>query len=206
MWDARKPPIPQAQARNDEDESRVSDRLLKSRTVLLSSEVSSSTARRVIEQLLVLEADDPAAPITMIVNSPGGEVHSGFAVYDVLRFIRPEVRIVCGGLTASIATVILMAAPKQNRLALPNARLLIHQPLFHGQVYGPASDLEITANEILKTKDRINRLLAEETGQPLEKVTHDTERDYWLSADAAVEYGLVSRVIRTRDEMDGLAG
>ena len=174
---------------------------MKTRTILLSSEVSPSTARRVIERLLVLEAEDPEAPITLVVNSPGGEVHSGFGVYDVIRFIKPPVKIVCAGLTASIATIILLAVKKEDRVALPNARLLIHQPLFSGEVFGPASDLEITANEILKTKEHINRVIAEGTGQTFEKVQHDTERDFWLSADEAVEYGLVSRVVTSRNDL-----
>ncbi|MBL6975283.1 MAG: ATP-dependent Clp protease proteolytic subunit [Deltaproteobacteria bacterium] len=178
---------------------KMTERMLKSRTVLLSSDVSPSSARRVIEQLLVLEADDPDKPITLVVNSPGGDVHSGFAIYDVIRFIRPEVRIVCSGLAASIATVVLLAADKKNRLALPNCRLLLHQPLFHGEVFGPASDLEITANEIIKTKEHINVLIARETGQSLEKVIKDTERDFWLSAEEARDYGLVSRVVESRD-------
>lgn len=184
-----------------EEEGLVS-RLLKSRTVLLSSDVSPGSARRVIEQLLVLEADDAGAPITLVLNSPGGEVHSGFAIFDVIRFLRAPVRVVCAGLTASIATVILLAVPKDRRIALPHARLLIHQPLFHGAVYGPASDLEITANEILKTKDLINRLIADETGRAFEQVTRDTERDFWLSATEALDYGLVGRVVTTRDELD----
>jgi ATP-dependent Clp protease protease subunit len=184
------------------DPGRIAERMLKSRTVLLSSDVSPVSARRVIEQLLVLEAEDPSAPITLLVNSPGGEVHSGFAVYDVIRFIRCPVRVVCAGLTASIATVILLAVPRERRFALPQARLLIHQPLFHGEVFGPASDLEITATEILKTKGRINSLIAEETGRPLAQVERDTERDHWLSAQESVEYGLVSRVLTTRSELE----
>lgn len=185
-----------------EEEDGILPRLLKSRTVLLSSEVSPGSARRVIEQLLVLEADDAGAPITLVLNSPGGEVHSGFAIFDVIRFLRAPVRVVCAGLTASIATVILLAVPKDRRIALPHARLLIHQPLFHGAVYGPASDLEITANEILKTKDLINRLIADETGRAFDQVTRDTERDFWLSATEARDYGLVGRVVTTRDELD----
>jgi ATP-dependent Clp protease protease subunit len=196
--DAKATPVAQV-ARAEEP--LIDERLLKTRTVLLSSEVSPATARRVIERLLVLEAEDPDAPITLLVNSPGGEVHSGFGVYDVIRFIKPEVRIVCAGLTASIATIILLAVKKENRVALPNARLLIHQPLFSGEVFGPASDLEITANEILKTKEHINRVIAEGTGQTFEKVQHDTERDFWLSAEEAVAYGLVSRVVTSRDEL-----
>lgn len=185
-----------------EEEGGIVARLLKSRTVLLSSEVSPETARRVIEQLLVLEAEDAGAPITLMLNSPGGEVHSGFAIFDVIRFLRAPVRVVCAGLTASIAAVILLAVPRERRIALPHARMLIHQPLFHGSVYGPASDLEITANEILKTKDLINRLIAAETGRTVEQVARDTERDFWLSADEALAYGLVGRVATTRDELD----
>jgi len=187
-----------------DEEALVAERMLRSRTILLSSEVSPATARRVIEHLLILEAEDSEKPITLLVNSPGGEVHSGFAVYDVVRFVRPPVRIVCVGLTASIATVILLAAPKEGRLALPNARLLIHQPLFQSEVFGPASDLEITAHEILKTKQRINLLISEETGQAVEKVERDTERDFWLSAEEALEYGLISRVVSDRAELDKL--
>jgi ATP-dependent Clp protease protease subunit len=190
--------------KNDDGDGfgKIMERLLKSRTVLLSSEVSPTTARRLIEALLALEAEDADKPITLLVNSPGGEVHSGFAVYDVIRFIRPRVRVVCIGLTASIATIILLAAKKEDRLALPNARLLIHQPLFQGEVFGPASDLEITANEILKTKKLINEIISAETGQPFEKVEHDTDRDYWLSADEAQKYGLVDRVVQARAELD----
>jgi ATP-dependent Clp protease protease subunit len=160
------------------------------------------TVRRVIEHLLVLEAEDPEKPVTLIVNSPGGDVHSGFAVFDTIRFVRPRVRVICAGLTASIATVLLLAARKEDRLALPNARLLLHQPMFHSEVFGPASDLEITATEILKTKKRINTLISEETGQPLDKVERDTERDFWLSAEEALAYGLVSRVIVERAEVE----
>ncbi len=187
--------------RDEREGLRLTERMLRNRTVLLSSEISPTTARRVIEQVLVLEADDPERPITFLINSPGGDVHSGFAVYDCLRFVRPRVRVVCAGLTASIATVILLGARKEDRLSLPNTRFLIHQPLFHTEIFGPASDLEITANEILRTKDRINRLLAEETGQPLERVERDTMRDFWMSAAEAVEYGLVSRIIARREEV-----
>jgi len=186
------------------ESGKVSEQLLKSRTVLLSAEVSPTTARRVIEQLLVLEAEDPEKPVTLLINSPGGEVHSGFAIFDVIRFVRPRVRTVCVGLTASIATIILLAAKKEDRLALPNARLLIHQPLFQGEVFGPASDLEITAQEILRTKRRIVELIAAETGQSVERVEQDTERDHWFSAQEAQEYGLVSRVIASRGDLETL--
>lgn len=186
--------------RDEREGLRLIERMLRNRTILLSSEVSPATARRVIEMVLVLEADDPERPITFLINSPGGDVHSGFAIYDCIRFVRPRVRVVCTGLTASIATVILLGAERDDRLSLPNTRFLIHQPLFHTEIFGPASDLEITANEILRTKDRINRLISEETGQPLERVERDTQRDFWMSAEEAVQYGLITRIIARRDE------
>lgn len=185
-----------------EEGRRVDEKLLKNRIILLSSEVSPSSARKIIENLLVLEAESQEKPITFIINSPGGDVHSGFAIFDIIRFMKSRVRILCAGLTASIATVILLSARKEDRLALPNARFLLHQPMFQSEVFGPASDLEITANEILKTKSRINTLISQETGQPLEKVEHDTERDFWLSASEALDYGLISRIIVSKEEMD----
>jgi len=185
-----------------ESSARLFDRMLKSRTILLSSDVSPASARRIVEQFLILEAEAPDKPITLMINSPGGEVHSGFSIFDVIRFIRSPVHIVSAGLTASIAAVILLAVPKERRLTLPNSRFLIHQPLFHGEVMGPASDLEITANEIIKTKAHINALIARETGRSLEQVEKDTERDFWLSAPEARDYGLVSRVITNRTELE----
>ncbi len=179
----------------------IGEKLFKSRQIQLTGQVDEKLARGVISALLALEADDAEAPITLIVNSPGGSVTAGFAIYDVMRFIAPPVRVVCAGLAASIATVVLMGAEKQDRMALPNTRLLIHQPMIPMTVYGPASDLEITANELLKTRERINKLLAEETGQPFERIEQDTQRDYWLTADEAVEYGLIARVVRTRAEL-----
>lgn len=176
-------------------------RLLKTRSVLLSGEVSDRSAREVITSLLLLEDDNPDEPITLLINSGGGSVSSGFAIYDTIRFIRPEVRALCMGLTASIATVILLASPKGQRLSLPNTKLLIHQPLIPMEVVGPASDLEITAREILETREHINGLLADECGQPLDKVTQDTERDYWMTAGEAVTYGLIDRIVTGRDEL-----
>lgn len=181
---------------------RLEERLLRNRTVLLSSEVSPQVARRIMQYLLILEAEDKEKPITFLINSPGGDVHSGFAIYDCIRFIRPRVKIVCTGLTASIATVILLAARKEDRASLPNTRFLIHQPMFQSEIFGPASDLEITANEILRTKDRINRIIAEETGQPLERVERDTQRDFWMSAEEAANYGLISRIVTRHEEIE----
>jgi len=184
------------------DDKHLLQRLLKSRTILLAGEVHDRSAREVITQRLVLEDDDPKAPITLVINSGGGSVSAGFAIYDTMRFVAPEIRVLCAGLTASIATVILLGAPKGQRFSLPNTKLLIHQPLIPMEVYGPASDLEITAREILETRAVINEMLARECGQPLEKVAHDTERDYWMTAPEAVTYGLIDRIVTARAEID----
>lgn len=186
----------------EEEPKGLAEKLLKTRQFLLTGGVDSKLARSVIGTLLGLEADDPEKPITIYMNSPGGSVNDGFAIYDTIRFIKAPVRIVCTGLAASIATIILIATPKKYRLTLPNTRLLIHQPLIPMQVFGPASDLEITANEILKTRERINVMLAEACEQPLERVTKDTQRDYWMNAEHALEYGLVSRIISNRAELE----
>ena len=190
-------PDPQPEAPRE----ALGDRLLKSRTIQITSEINDKVAARTIGELLVLEADDAEAPITVILNSPGGSVSAGFAIYDMMRFVTPRIRVLCTGLTASIATIILLGAKKEDRLALPNARLLIHQPLIPMTVYGPASDLEITANEIVKTRARLNELLSAETGQPRARIDSDTQRDYWLTSDEAVIYGLISRVVQTRADM-----
>ena len=182
--------------------SMIGEKLFKSRQIQLTGQVDDKVARAITSALLALEADDPTAPITLLVNSPGGSVTAGFAIYDVMRFIQPRVRVVCAGLAASIATVILLGADKEDRLSLPNTRLLIHQPMIPGTVYGPASDLEITATELLKTRAKINKLLSEQTGQPYAQIEHDTQRDYWLTADEAVVYGLISRVIQSRADLD----
>jgi len=175
--------------------------LLKNRKIILSEPVTSASAKRVIEQLLTLEADDASKDIWMFVNSPGGEVNSGFAIYDTMRFIKPEVKVMVTGLAASIATVILLAAKKEFRMSMPNSRLLIHQPLIGGAVQGQATDIEITAREILKTRERIAQLYTKETGQPLERVQKDIERDYWMTADEAKEYGLITKIVSSWNEI-----
>lgn len=175
--------------------------LYKSRQIPVFGPVDHELAGRVIAQLLALEYENADAPITMILNSPGGSVTDGFAVYDAMRFIKPEVRVLCLGLTASIATIILLGAPKPWRLALPSTRLLIHQVYIPGVVRGQASDLEITAKDLLATRRRLNDLLAAETGQPIERIDRDTNRDYWMTAPEAVEYGLISRVVTDRSEL-----
>lgn len=177
------------------------DKLLETRTIRLFGTVTQKLAHRLIGELFLLEADDAEKPITVLQNSPGGSVADGFAIYDAMRFVRPPVRVVCVGLTASIATITLLGAEKEDRLTLPNTRFLIHQPLIPGNVFGPASDLEITAQEILKSRDKINHLLAEATGQPLSRIEQDTQRDYWMDAPTAVGYGLVSRIVTSRSEL-----
>lgn len=169
--------------------------LYRQRALCVSEAIDSTVAKRVISQLLALEAEKPGTPITLYLNSPGGEVTSGFAIYDTIRFISSDVRIVASGLCASIATIIFIAAEKQHRYSMPNAKFLIHQPLIGGQIRGQASDLEITARDILKTRERLNQLLAKECGQPLERIEKDTNRDYWMSATEALEYGLVNKII-----------
>lgn len=179
----------------------VAQRLFRSRQVPVFGAVDDELAQKVCAQLLALEQDDPEAPITLLLNSPGGSVTDGFAIYDTMRFIRPEVRVVCVGLAASIATVILLGAPKAWRLATPNTKLLIHQVYIPGVVRGQASDLEITAKDLIQTRDHINELLAAETGQPLDRIERDTNRDYWMTASEAQEYGLIARVIADRSEL-----
>jgi len=137
----------------------------------------------------------------MNLNSPGGSVTDGFAIYDMMRFVQPEIRVVCTGLAASIATIILLGAPKEQRLAMPNTKLLIHQVYIPGVIRGQATDLEITAKDLLQTKQRINQLLASETGQSLERVEKDSNRDYWMTAEDAVEYGLISRIVTSRADL-----
>lgn len=202
-WDIAALPLGAKGNDEDDGEGFVLKKLLSSRTVLLAGGVDTRLARRVTNQLLLLEADDPNAPITLLMNSPGGSVSDGFSIFDMIRFVRPRVRIVCTGLCASIATVILAAPPdKADRLTLPNTRFMIHQPLIPMSVFGPASDLEITANEIIKTREKVNRILAEATGQPFEKVDRDTQRDYWMTALEAKEYGLVHGIVEDRAALD----
>ena len=183
----------------------LEEKMFKTRQLMLSGGVNEKLARGLITSLLALEADDPKKPITIFMNSPGGSVNDGMAIYDTIRFLEAPVRILCTGLAASIATIILIATEKHLRLTMPNTRLLIHQPLIPMQVFGPASDLEITATEILKTREKINKMIADACGQPMERVERDTQRDYWMSAEQALEYGLVSKIITTRAELEAVS-
>ncbi|MBM4044687.1 MAG: ATP-dependent Clp protease proteolytic subunit [Planctomycetes bacterium] len=180
-------------------EDEITALLLKTRTVILADVITKRSAQRIISQLLLLEQDDSTKPIDVFINSPGGDADAGFAIYDMMRFIKPRLRTVCTGITASAAVIVLLAAKKEDRFALPNARVLIHQPW--GGVRGFASDIQIEASEILKCRDKINRLIAAETGHPLEKVESDTKRNYWMNAEETKNYGLISKIVSQRDEL-----
>jgi ATP-dependent Clp protease, protease subunit len=183
-----------------EEEPRMTERFLKTRTILISEEITAEVARRVYQGLLLLESEDPEKPITVIINSPGGEADSGFGIYDMLRFVRPPIRTLVAGLCASAAVLIFIAAEKNSRLSLPHSRFLLHQP--SSASFGQASDLEIAANEIIRLRDRYNQLVSEATGKTPETVSQDADRDFWMAAPQALEYGLVSRLITRREELE----
>lgn len=168
--------------------------LRKARTLFLSGGVNASLAERIIGDLWLLSAES-SEPIKLIMNSPGGEVNSGLAIFDTIRFITPEVHVLNAGLCASIATIINCAVPPKRRYSLPHTKFLIHQPLIMGHIEGSASDLEIHAEDILKTRDKLNQILAESCSQELKKIAEDTLRDYWMSANEAQTYGLVSKIV-----------
>ncbi|HAP44783.1 MAG: ATP-dependent Clp protease proteolytic subunit [Spirochaetes bacterium GWD1_61_31] len=174
------------------------ERMLDTRTIILSGQVDKVLAERVVRQLILLEARSHE-PIRIMIDSPGGDVDAGYAIFDMARFINAPVWMIGMGLVASAGALILLAAPKQQRLALPNSHYLIHQPL--SGLRGVATDIEIHARELERTRDRINKLIVAETGQSLERVVKDTDRDYWMNAEEAVAYGLVSRVVRNRSEL-----
>jgi ATP-dependent Clp protease, protease subunit len=177
------------------------ERLFKSRTLVISGEINQQLASHVIAQLLALDAASlTAEKITVFINSQGGHVESGDTIHDVVRFIRAPVHMVGTGWVASAAALIYIGAPKERRFCLPNTRFLLHQP--SGGVGGQASDIEIEAREILKMRERINRLFARETGQTVERIQEDTRRNFWLDAEAALKYGLVGRIIERADELD----
>ena len=194
--------------RFDDDRSDKNDKngfdglhakLLKTRTILLSGSIDKDLAERLIKQMLLLEADSEQ-PVKVFIDSPGGDADAGYAIFDMLRFIAPKVITVGMGMVASAAALVHLAASKENRLSLPNAHFLIHQPL--SGIRGVATEIEIHARELEKLRDRINRLIALETGQELEKVSEDTDRDYWLNAEEALGYGLISRIITSRAELE----
>lgn len=171
----------------------IYSRLLKDRIILLGDEVNSMTANAIVAQLLFLEAEDPEKDIYLYINSPGGSVSAGLAIYDTMNYIKPDVSTVCLGMAASMGAFLLAAGAKGKRFALPNSEIMIHQPM--GGASGQATDIAIHAEHILRTKDNLNRILAERTGQPLEKIKEDTERDNFMTAEQAKAYGLVDEVM-----------
>ncbi|MGI6204516.1 MAG: ATP-dependent Clp endopeptidase proteolytic subunit ClpP [Anaerovoracaceae bacterium] len=174
----------------------IYSRLLRDRIIILSGEIDDSIASVVTAELLFLEAEDPEKDINIYINSPGGQVTSGMAIYDTMNYVRPDISTICVGLAASMGAFLLSSGTKGKRYALPNAEIMIHQPL--GGVQGQATDIKIHADWILRTKEKMNRILSGNTGQPLEKVSEDTERDNFMSADEAMAYGLIDRVMTTR--------
>ncbi len=175
----------------------IFSRLLKERIIFLGEEVNETTAALVVAQLLYLESEDPAKDIHLYINSPGGMVSAGFAIYDTMNYIKCDVSTTCVGLAASMGAFLLAGGAKGKRFALPNAEIMIHQP--SGGAKGQATDIQIVAENILRTKKRLNQILAENTGQPLEKIAEDTERDNYMSAEEAVEYGIIDSVVRKRE-------
>ncbi len=174
----------------------IYSRLLKERVVFLVGEVNDHMANLVIAQLLFLESENPEKDISLYINSPGGSVSAGMAIYDTMNFIKPDVSTLCVGMAASMGAFLLAAGAKGKRFALPNSKVMIHQPL--GGARGQATEIEIAAREIIKTREQLNKILAENTGQPLDRIENDTERDYYLSAQESKDYGLVDQVIAKR--------
>jgi ATP-dependent Clp protease protease subunit len=178
----------------------VTERLLRARTIIISGEITQQLASTVSGQLVALAAESDA-DITIFLNSQGGHVEAGDTIHDLIRFIKPRVRMIGTGWVASAGALIFVAVPREQRFCLPNTRFLLHQPA--GGAGGTASDIDIEAREILRMRDRLNRIFARETGQPLERIEEDTHRNFWLSAEAAMRYGLVGRIIEHSAELEG---
>lgn len=174
----------------------IYSRLLKDRIVFLGGEIDDDTANLVVAQLLFLEAEDPDKDINIYINSPGGSVTAGMAIYDTMQYVKPQISTICVGMAASMGAFLLSSGAKGKRFALPNAEIMIHQPL--GGVQGQAEDIKIHAEWILKTREKLNRILSENTGQPLGIIARDTDRDNFMSADEAMRYGLIDKVIKDR--------
>lgn len=178
----------------------IYSRLLKDRIIFIGSPIDNEVANLIVAQLLFLESEDPEKDISFYINSPGGVVTAGMAIYDTMQYIKPDVATVCIGQAASMGALLLTAGAKEKRFALPNSRIMIHQPL--GGAQGQATDIKIQANEILRTKDILNEILSTHTGQNIEKIAEDTERDFFMSAEQAMEYGIVDRVVADRSELE----
>jgi len=196
-------PIVVEQSSRGERAYDIYSRLLKDRIIIMGEEVHDAMANTVIAQMLFLESEDPDKDINMYVNSPGGSVTAGMAIYDTMQYIKPDVATICMGQATSMAALLLAAGAEGKRYALPHSRIMIHQPL--GGTQGQATDIDIHAKEILKMRDTLNNILFEHTGQPIEKVRKDTERDYFMTSEEAKEYGIVDKVITTREMQNQLS-
>lgn len=193
-------PIVVEQSSRGERAYDIYSRLLKDRIIFMGEQVHDGMANTIIAQMLFLESEDPDKDINLYINSPGGAVTAGMAIYDTMQYIRPAVATICMGQASSMAALLLAAGAKGKRKALPNSRILIHQPL--GGVQGQATDIDIQAREILKIKEIIHRVLARHTGQGIEKIAKDTERDYFMDSDEALKYGIIDKVITEREVLD----
>ncbi|MDO3413392.1 ATP-dependent Clp endopeptidase proteolytic subunit ClpP [Saccharibacillus sp. CPCC 101409] len=171
----------------------IYSRLLKDRIVFLGSAIDDQVANSIVAQLMFLEAEDPEKDIHFYINSPGGVTTAGFAIYDAMRHVKPDVQTICTGMAASFAAILLLSGAKGKRCALPNSEIMIHQP--HGGAQGQASDIEISARRIIRTRERLNAIAAEHTGQPIERIALDVDRDYFMSSVEALEYGVIDRII-----------
>jgi ATP-dependent Clp protease, protease subunit len=189
-------PIVVEQTNRGERSYDIYSRLLKDRIVFISEEITDLTANLVVAQLLFLEADDPDKDIHLYINSPGGSITAGMAIFDTMNYIKPDVSTICIGMAASMGAFLLASGAKSKRFALPNAEIMIHQPL--GGFRGQASDIKIHAERILKIREQINKILSERTGQPLEVIERDTDRDNFMSSEEAVSYGLIDRILVSR--------
>jgi len=189
-------PIVVEQTNRGERSYDIYSRLLKDRIIVLSDEINDVTASLVVAQMLFLEAEDPDKDIQLYINSPGGSVTSGFAIYDTMQYVKPDVSTICIGMAASMGAFLLAAGAKGKRFALPNSEIMIHQPL--GGARGQATDIKIHAEQIIKIKNKLNKILSERTGQPFEKIERDTERDFFMSAEEAKAYGIVDEVMERR--------
>lgn len=177
----------------------IYSRLLKERIIFLADEVNDTTASLVIAQLLFLESEDPSKDISLYINSPGGSVSAGFGIYDTMNYIKCDVSTICVGMAASMGAFLLAGGAKGKRIALPNSEIMIHQPL--GGTQGQATDMKIHTDHIIRTREKLNRILSENTGKPLEEIERDTERDNFLSAEQALDYGLIDHIYSSRDEI-----
>ncbi|MDD2484360.1 MAG: ATP-dependent Clp endopeptidase proteolytic subunit ClpP [Eubacteriales bacterium] len=189
-------PIVVEQTNRGERSYDIYSRLLKDRIVFLGEEVNEHTASLVIAQFLFLESEDPDKDISFYINSPGGSITAGMAIYDTMQYIRPDVSTICIGMAASMGAFLLSSGTKGKRFALPNAEIMIHQPL--GGMSGQAEDMRIHAERIVKTREKLNRILSDNTGQPFDRVSKDTDRDYFMDAEDAVKYGIIDKIFHSR--------